>query len=60
MPRNNKDAKGPTLVQYALMVMGIAIAIIAVVKLLNNTVTTAPDSAAKNVDITTRQPADHP
>jgi Flp pilus assembly pilin Flp len=35
MPRNNKDVKGPALVQYALMVVGIAIAIIAVVKLLS-------------------------
>jgi Flp pilus assembly pilin Flp len=52
MPKNIKDVKGPTALEYVLMVVGIAIAIIAVVKLLGTDVKTSPDSAAKNVGTT--------
>ena len=46
-----KDEEAPTAVEYALMVVGIAIAIIVAVKALGTNVNTAFDNAAKHVEV---------
>ncbi len=46
-----KDEEAPTAVEYALMVVGIAVAIIAAVKLLGTNVNDTFKNAADNVKV---------